>query len=528
MARRVGRIIIWTIAAAAMLCAALSIGLTIGFRGYLKRAVVTVLRERFESDVQIQDIRVFILPRIYVTAQGVVLRHKGRTDVPPLLTADKLEVSAGVWSFLSSPRRIDSVHLEGLQIHVPPKLNHPQPTAKSDHELPASIGEITSDDAVFVMLPKEADKVPLEFDIHHLVLHDFNPEGPADFTATLTNPKPIGEIQTEGKFGPWDADEPSVTPVSGTFGFTKANLGTLKGISGILSSSGKFDGVLDELNVEGDTDTPDFALRYSEKPVDLKTHFVAVVDGTNGNTELKSVTARFLNSMVETSGEIIKTPGAPARHIELDAVARDARVEDLLHLVVKSDEPVMTGSVGLQAKIDLPPVAGEDIFDRLILSGRFGIEGAQFSSLQVQEKVDALSRRGQGQPKNEDIEDVISNLRGQFTLKDRLATFSNLAFDVSGAKIQLNGSYNLDQETLDFSGLLLLNAKLSQTVTGKKSFFLKAIDPFFEKNGAGTSLPIRITGTRSNPAFGLDFNHDDRGKNKDKKDEKADPVKTKR
>ena len=35
-----------------------------------------------------------------------------------------------------------------------------------------------------------------------------------------------------------------------------------------------------------------------------------------------------------------------------------------------------------------------------------------------------------------------------------------------------------------------MEAKLSQLVSGKKSFFLKAIDPFFSKRGAGTLIPI--------------------------------------
>jgi len=51
-----------------------------------------------------------------------------------------------------------------------------------------------------------------------------------------------------------------------------------------------------------------------------------------------------------------------------------------------------------------------------------------------------------------------------------------------------------------------------QTVTNgymfsKRDFFLKAVDPFFKKNGAGTQLPIKVTGTKDNPSFGLDFHH---------------------
>jgi hypothetical protein len=50
-----------------------------------------------------------------------------------------------------------------------------------------------------------------------------------------------------------------------------------------------------------------------------------------------------------------------------------------------------------------------------------------------------------------------------------------------------------------------MDAKLSQMVTGWKSVLLKPVDPFFSKNGAGTEIPVAITGTKSEPRLGLDF-----------------------
>ena len=40
---------------------------------------------------------------------------------------------------------------------------------------------------------------------------------------------------------------------------------------------------------------------------------------------------------------------------------------------------------------------------------------------------------------------------------------------------------------------------------GWKSVFLKPVDPFFSKHGAGTELPIKITGTTPEPHCGLNF-----------------------
>jgi len=112
---------------------------------------------------------------------------------------------------------------------------------------------------------------------------------------------------------------------------------------------------------------------------------------------------------------------------------------------------------------------------------------------------------------------------------------SNLVFAVDGANIDLAGTYQMDSGQLDFRGHLKMDAKISQTTTGIKSFFLKAVDPFFEKKGAGAYLPIKITGTKDHPNYGLDF-HDKanqgdksgKAKNSNDKNEEAnkDPAKT--
>jgi hypothetical protein len=44
-------------------------------------------------------------------------------------------------------------------------------------------------------------------------------------------------------------------------------------------------------------------------------------------------------------------------------------------------------------------------------------------------------------------------------------------------------------------------------VTGWKAILLKPMDPLFNKHGAGTEVPFKITGTESEPHFGADFGH---------------------
>jgi hypothetical protein len=99
---------------------------------------------------------------------------------------------------------------------------------------------------------------------------------------------------------------------------------------------------------------------------------------------------------------------------------------------------------------------------------------------------------------------VVSELRGNFKVSNGVVTFSHLSFAVAGASLQLNGTYSLDSTEMDFHGKMMLQAKLSQTTTGAKSFFLKIVDPFFKGKNGGTELPIKIIGTKDHPTFGLD------------------------
>ena len=155
--------------------------------------------------------------------------------------------------------------------------------------------------------------------------------------------------------------------------FRDADLGTLNGISGTLTSTGTFSGPLDYLKVEGATDTPNFALRTSAHPIALHTDFSAIVDGTNGNTILTNVTAKFLHTTFATHGEVVgPRPNGKRPTIVLDVVSDNARIEDVLLLTVKVNRPIMTGSARLKARIVIPE-GGEDLMERMQLAGQFGL-----------------------------------------------------------------------------------------------------------------------------------------------------------
>jgi hypothetical protein len=324
------------------------------------------------------------------------------------------------------------------------------------------------------------------------------------FRATLTNAKPPGDIASTGKFGPWSTGEPGDTPVQGTYTFQNADLSVFKGISGILSSQGSYSGVLERIEAQGKTDTPDFTVKVAGNPVHLTTQFHAIIDGTDGNTLLQPVTGQFGHSSLIARGGVVGVKGVKGKTVSLDVTVDDGRLEDMLLLGVKGRNPTMTGAIAFRTKLVIPP-GDVDMAEKMKLEGGFKIASAHFSKLDIQEKVNQLSHRGKGQPKEAATDTVASDFAGQFKLDKGTMTFRALSFRVPGVSVALNGTYQLKGGDMDFHGQAKLEAKLSQTVTGFKSFLLKAVDPFFAKKDAGAVLPIKITGTRDNPSFGLDL-----------------------
>lgn len=468
----------------------------------VRARAIEMLRSRFDSEAEIGELKVSVLHGISVSGKSLVLRHHGRRDVPPLLEIGEFSGNMGWMSLFWKPWHIRSVSLKGLAIHIPPKEKREFARQKV-RDIPVIVDELVSDDGELDLIPSNPDKPTHHFLIHHLVMHAVGLGHAAPFQLRLTNAVPPGEITTEGHFGPWDREDPGQTPLAAKYTFNEADLGVFRGISGILSSQGKFGGVLESIDVEGETITPDFAVSIAGHPLRLRTVYQATVDGTNGDTLLHPVIAEFLNTTLVCNGGIVKPAGRPGREILLEVTTDEARLEDLLRLAVKSDHPLMTGAVRLTTKFDLPPGEG-DVVDRLRLDGKFGIGAAQFASQEIRGKLESLSRRGQGKPKDEDAGSAVSSLKGTFLLRNGQITFRDLTFGVAGATVQLAGTYGLRDEKLDFHGTLRLQAKLSQATTGIKSFLLKPFDPFFRKNGA-TVLPIKVTGTRDQPSFGLDF-----------------------
>lgn len=485
----------------------------------VRKRVVETLSARFHSDVELKEFHVSLRRGLQIS--GAELKLYGDTDpnthqigIQPIISVSEFRFRTGIMDLFRSPMQVDTVYMKGLAVNLPPREQREQMRnlERRSGKIKIVVDKFVCDGADLVINTLKPGKLPLEFDIESLTMTKIGTNQPLHFDAKLINPKPVGNIVSSGFFGPWQADSPRDTAVRGKYTFQHADLSTIKGIGGILSSTGEYAGTLNNLVVDGSTDTPDFRIESSGRPVPLHADFHAIVDATTGDTYLCPVKAKIIDTRLVASGSVVGLKEPPGHRIVLDVAIAQGKIQDLLKLAVRTDPPIMTGTVQLNSKFDLPP-GTSSVTGRLKLAGRFRVLQAHFTNEKIQQKIDALSMRTRGmmsQLRKNMIEDVNANLSGVFDLENGDMRFSELEFNIPGTRVDLTGEYSLDGRVFDFHGEARLDARLSQMVTGWKHILLTPADPFFSKHGAGTELPVKITGTESEPHFGLDFHHKNR------------------
>lgn len=485
----------------------------------LRERVTETLSTRFHSKVELDGFHVSLLRGFQISGEG--LRLYGDKDpnthqlgIQPLIGVAEFRFRTGVMALFRSPMHVDTVYVKGMSLNLPPREQRDgiRDIGNRGGKIRIVVDRFVCDGAELVINTLRPGKLPLEFDIEHLTMTRIGANEPLHFDANLINPKPVGNIVSSGLFGPWQEDSPRDTPVRGAYSFTNADLSTIKGIAGTLSSKGQYAGILNNIVVDGTTDTPDFRVAISGRPIPLHTDFHAVVDATSGDTFLRPVRAKLLDCWLVANGSVVRMREPKGHRVDLDVAIAKGKIETLLRLAVRTDPPIVTGLVQLKTRFDLSP-GDATVVDRLKLAGRFRVSQAHFTNGKVQDKIDALSMRSLGKAKlaqHNILDDVRSDLSGVFNLEDGVIQFSKLQFEIPGTQVNLTGKYSLDGNQFDFHGKARLDAKLSHMVTGWKSILLKPADPFFSKNGAGTELPVKVTGTQSEPHFGSDFHHKDR------------------
>ncbi len=488
----------------------------------LRRKVVETLSARFHSPVELDRLSLSMTKGVMVTGGGLRILYlagptkpDARPNAPPMLTVESFEFRTGWRELLRPTTRVVSVKVRGLQLNIPPKQERgvpDDPKRRGQPRLGIVVDTIECTDAKVVIETSKAGKKPLEFAISKLVLTDVGGMQPLNYEAVLVNPKPVGNVRSTGHFGPWQDDNPRDTPLDGSYEFTHADLSSIHGIGGILSSMGKFAGSLGNIAVDGVTDTPDFRLDVSDHALPLHSEFHAVVDGTTGDTWLNTVKARVGRSELVAAGAVTRSDGVPGHTTDLRVVMEKGRIEDMLAMGLKANPTLMRGALALKAHILIPP-GPVSVSRKMRLEGTFAIHRAEFNDAQMQQKVDALSMRAQGKPKlanARDAEVVASSLTGRFSQADAVVDVSELHYEMPGAQVQMEGKIELVPSTFEFHGKVRTQATASQMTTGWKSLLLSPFDGLLKKNGAGLELPVKVTGTRSTYDLRLDFPHDTR------------------
>ena len=478
----------------------------------LKGRVIETLNTHFDSRVEMDGFHVSVLKGLEVSGDG--LRIFAPDDVvaagakDPLISLGHFSFRANLGGLFIKPMHVGTVYVTHMTIEIPPREVRAQGAKKEQHigKIKIVVDKIECDDSHLIIGTAKPDKDPKDFELGHIVMRNVGPNNPWAYDATLVNAIPRGDIHATGTFGPWINESPGDSAVTGKYTFEHADLNTIKGIGGMLSSVGEFKGQLNRIEVDGTTETPDFSLDTANHMMALHTKFHAIVDGTSGDTYLQPVEAQLGKSDFTCNGAIINVKGK-GHIIDLDATVPNGRIQDFLKLAVKTQPVVMTGQLGMKTKLHIRP-GDESVTQRIGLRGRFALRGIHFTNPEVQDKVDMLSLRAQGDAKDAKpgAEDVWSQMSGQFVMENSRLEFRQLDYALPGGRIRLSGVYSLDGNEFNFNGTVRTHAKLSQMVASKwKSLLLKPVDPFFKKEGAGAEIPVKVTGTKGAPKFGLDL-----------------------
>jgi hypothetical protein len=492
----------------------------------LKGRVIETLSTRFDSRVELDQFNVALGRGLEVTGDG--LRIYPPDDVvaagatKPLIAVQHFAFHSGLRGLFLKPMHVSTVRVTGLAVNIPAREQRqtgPKREQRHGGKIKIVVDEIVCDQSHLEVGTLKPGKAPLAFELEHISMHSVGiSDQPWTYDAVVMNPIPKGRVHTTGTFGPWVTESPGDSNLTGRYVFENADMNTIKGIGGTLSSTGEMTGHLNRIGVIGETEVPNFSIDTASHPMPLHTKFDAIVDGLTGDTYLNHVEARLGGTDMTAKGMIVNVKGK-GHIVDVTVDIPHGRVQDLLQLAIKTEPVLMTGGISLKTRLYIPP-GKVSVSQKMALKGQFTLHQIHFTNPKVEDKLDMLSLRAQGQPQDAKpgAVDVHSQMSGQFSMEHGRLTFPDLAYALPGAKVQLAGVYSLDGNEFDFHGKVQTQAKISQMVaSGWKSWLLKPVDHFFKGQNGGAEIPVKITGTKSEPKFGLDLHYKDEDADKRKK-----------
>jgi uncharacterized protein involved in outer membrane biogenesis len=136
-----------------------------------RRKVIETLAARLDAEVELADLGLRVFPQFRADGHGLTIRHKGRRDVPPLISIASFSAEGNVFGLLR--RHISRVTVEQLEINIPPDRNRdPDEAPGQTKEKPDAgaesnsvartfvIDELVSTQARLVIIPRDVGKRP--------------------------------------------------------------------------------------------------------------------------------------------------------------------------------------------------------------------------------------------------------------------------------------------------------------------------------------------------------------------------------
>ena len=98
-----------------------------------RKKVIEALSARLDAEVELAELRFRVFPQFHAEGIGLAIRHRGRRDVPPLISIKRFSAEGNVFGLLQ--RHITRVTVDELDIEIPPDRNRDRNACK---EPPAS------------------------------------------------------------------------------------------------------------------------------------------------------------------------------------------------------------------------------------------------------------------------------------------------------------------------------------------------------------------------------------------------------
>jgi hypothetical protein len=428
----------------------------------LRERVVATLTEKFHAPASLDALHISVLRGLAVEGSGLTI-GSAVPQAAPLLSVKSFRFHVSLLDLLNQRLHVETLHVAGLELHVPPSQPAAPAAPANNSPVTASIGHILCTDAHIYLAPSQPGAAPLHFDVDNLDLKDLSTTTAIPYAADIVYARPAVRVHVAGSFGPWAAANPGATPLAGTYSTSTVDLSAIAGLGGKLTSSGQFSGELEGVMVDGKVASPNLALEEGAHPVTMDATFHLTVDGTTGDTTFAPIQVNLPRGQFLAQGTMHILPGegpGSGPDIQADVTVPRGRIEELLEIGTNTRPTLMSGALALHAHLHVPP-GPRNVEQKMQATGSLTVDGITMGDPKLQQSINSLSGLTRGNLSalrgvlpvgGAAAAPVTSNITATFALADGLMTVPSLIYTVPGSHVQLAGVYSLGRNAFEFKG----------------------------------------------------------------------------